>query len=216
MALGRRCWTIHWALGCVGRYRTVYAGESLFACLVELLAPFRPDSEIVDAMSQISADPDDVADHPTVMAGTVDVDDWVRNRIAGSARLRVHFCVVTAAGTIASLRPRFHATAVSVYGLHDFDAAALKDARPRELTQAVSQFLWGSRTTDGEDFCDGIEFLSRHGDDLVLWALFERSEDGQVSPHLSALEPHELSRESPEVVEAFRFLGLRMLPLSSS
>jgi hypothetical protein len=194
-----------------GLYRTVYAGQSLFACLVELLAPLRPDPALVAEMDQIAADPEDEAAHPTTPAGTIDVDDWARHRLASSARLAGRFCVVTASATIAALWPHFHTTAVSVYGLKDFDAAALKDARPRELTQAVSQHLWSARTADGVDLCDGIEFLSRHGDDLVLWALFERSGDAQISPRITGIHHHRLSRDTPQLIEAFRFLGLSML-----
>ncbi|GAA4777263.1 hypothetical protein [Citricoccus nitrophenolicus] len=195
-----------------GLYRTIYAGDSLFACLVELLAPLRPDPALTRELDQITVDPEDQAEYPTVPTGTIDVDNWAQNRLASSARLEGWFCVITAAATIAALWPRFHATAVSVYGLQDFDAAALKDARPRELTQAVSQHLWNARSADGTDLCDGIEFLSRHGDDLVLWALFERSEDGQTSPRISGIEHRHLSRGTPELVEACDFLGLHLCP----
>lgn len=194
-----------------GLYRTIYAGESLFACLVELLAPLRPDPVLANELEQIEADPEDDAEFPSVPAGVIDVDDWVRNRLASSAQLQGHFCVVTASTTIAALWPIFRATAVSVYGLEDFDAAALKDARPRELTQAVSQYLWNARDSDGTDLCDGIEFLSRHGDDLVLWALFERDGDGQRSPRITDIEHHQLDRATPELMNAFSFLDLRML-----
>lgn len=195
-----------------GLYRTIYAGDSLFACLVELLAPLRPDHALTGELDQIVVDPEDQDNYPTVPAGVLDIDDWTQHRLASSARMTGQFCVITAAATIAALWPQFHSTAVSVYGLQDFDAAALKDARPRELTQAVSQHLWNARSTDGTDLCDGIEFLSRHGDDLALWALFERSEDGQISTRISDIEDHQLSRNTPELVRACDFLDLRMLP----
>ena len=85
---------------------------------------------------------------------------------AGSAHLTGRFCVVTAFETIAALRPRFAGIATGGLGLADFDAAALTDGRPRLLTQAVSPHLWEMRQKDGAVRCDGVEFLSRHGDDL--------------------------------------------------
>lgn len=209
-AAGR--FTGRWDALDAGLYRTIYAGQDLFACLVELLAPLRPDPVLTLDMDQIVVDPKDEARFPTVPAGTIDVDDWARHRLASSARLQGRFCVVTASATITALWPQFHASAVSVYGLQDFDAAALKNARPRELTQAVSQYLWSARSADGSDLCDGIEFGSRHGDDLVLWALFEREADGQISPHITGIEHHQLHRDTPDLGEAFGFLGLRMLP----
>lgn len=163
-------------------------------------------------MDGIEVDEQDVAEHPTVVAGTVDIDDWVSQRLAASANLRGRFCAVTASATIAALHPRFSGPATSLYGLKDFDAAALKDARPRELTQAVSQFLWAAKDVDENDLCDGVEFLSRHGDDLVLWVVFERPGDGQISPRISNVEHVELTRNTPEVVDVFAVFGLTMLP----
>lgn len=60
-------------------------------------------------------------------------------------------------------------------GLDDFDAAALKDARPRELTQTVATYLYETTRLAG------VQFRSRHGDDQVLWAIFERPDDPDVT-----------------------------------
>lgn len=65
---------------------------------------------------------------------------------------------------------------------------------------------------NGSDLRDGIEFLSRHGNDLVLWALFERPGDRQTSPHVTGIEHHQLNRDTPGLVRAFSFLELGMLP----
>lgn len=195
-----------------GLYRTIYAGNSLFACLVELLAPLRPDPQLLAEMEQIDVDPADQAEHPTVPAGSLDVDDWTRQRLASSAQLDGRFCVITAVATLSALRPRFHAMATSEFGLHDLDASALKDARPRKLTQAISQDLWKARSSDGTDACDGIQFLSRHGDDLVLWAIFERNGDAQISTHISDIDHLQLTRHNSELMEAVSFLELHLLP----
>ena len=80
--------------------------------------------------------------------------------------------------------------------------AALKDGRPRALTQSVATYLHA--TTD----LAGVTFASRHGDDLTLWAVFERAEDPAISRTLDAIEHHALSPEHRDVQEAFRVLGL--------
>lgn len=195
-----------------GLYRIIYAGGSLEACLIELLAPFRKDPLLAMEMGEIDVDAKDVEEHPTVPSGFIDVDEWLGMRLASSAHLNGSFCDVTDSQTIATLREQFYPKATLEYGLHDFDTAALKDARPRELTQSVSQYLWNTKTTSGDDLCDGIEFRSRHGDDLVLWAVFEREGDGQISPHLSGINHQCLGRNHPELISAFRLLGLQMLP----
>ena len=70
---------------------------------------------------------------------------------------------------------------------------------------------------EGQDFArvdwwgaelDGVTFASRHGDDLALWAVFERADDSAISRTLDAIEHHALSPEHADVQEAFRILGL--------
>src|SRR5690606_6413822 len=99
---------------------------------------------------------------------------WLEPRSAASATLTGSFCAVTATESISFLRPQFVALAHQL-SLHDFDAAALKDGRPRELTQSVATYLHATT------MLDGVTFASRHGDDLKLWAVFERAEDPAIS-----------------------------------
>jgi hypothetical protein len=57
---------------------------------------------------------------------------------------------------------------------------------------------------------DGIRFASRHGDDLTLWAIFERH-DTAVSPCLAETELTELTVDHPALARAFDVLGLAWL-----
>lgn len=86
-------------------------------------------------------------------------------------------------------------------GLLDLDAAALKDARPCQVAQAVAAWIY--ETTD----LDGVTFASRHGDDLRLWAIFERPGDPYVSPKLTHAKPEELRHSSEAINDAFQTLG---------
>ena len=70
-------------------------------------------------------------------------------------------------------------------GYSDFDAAALKSAEPRELTQRVAKFLYAHAGDDGRLLFDGVRFASRHGDELMMWAVFERPGDDPISRRLS-------------------------------
>lgn len=183
-----------------GNFRTIYAGSTLLACLLEVLAGFRPDPTLALEVDDIVEDDEDAAMHPTARAGDISYA-WLEPRSAASATLTGRFCAVTAAESIAALRPQFVALA-HVLKLHDFDAAALKDGRPRVLTQSVATYLHA--TTE----IDGVTFASRHGDDLALWAIFERAADPSTSRALKAIEHHALAPESPELQEALRILGL--------
>lgn len=188
-------------------YRTLYAGESMLACLLELLAPFRPDPTLVAELGEIDVDPDDALNFPTQVAGVLPVSDWLAVRRAQSAQLDARMCFVTHSRTLRALYPRF-APIAEVYGYPDFDASVLKDARPRQLTQEISQYLWLARDNRGDDLCDGIRFGSRHGDDLALWAIFERPQDGRTSAKLSDLRPVRLHAKTREFVEALSMLGI--------
>lgn len=84
----------------------------------------------------------------------------------------------------------------------DFDAALLKDSDARSLTQGVATRIYA--TTD----LDGVAFASRHGDDLSLWAIFERPSDPAVSPRLTNLQQHDLFPDHPDLIDAFNQLGL--------
>lgn len=68
---------------------------------------------------------------------------------------------------MAVLYPHFIGMVLRL-GLLDLDAAALKDARPRELTQTVADCIYERKDLDG------VPFASRHGDELRLWAIIEQ------------------------------------------
>ena len=134
------------------------------------------DPSVVDEREQIAEDDGDEILHPTVEPGLVSCS-WLEPRLVGTAVLRGQFSAVTAAESIAALRPIFIGRALAMH-LLDFDAAALKDGRPRELTQQVATYVHD--TTD----VSGVRFCSRLGDENTLWAIFERAGDPEVSPVL--------------------------------
>jgi len=109
-----------------GNFRTIYAGSTLLACLLEVLAGFRPDPTLALELDDIEEDDEDAAMHPTATAGEISYS-WLKPRSAASATLTGRFCAVTTAESIAALRPQFVALA-HLLNLHDFDAAALDAA----------------------------------------------------------------------------------------
>lgn len=182
-----------------GNFRTIYAGGDLLGCILEVLACFRPDQTLAEALAGIENN--DPTALPTQRAGLVP-RSWLTPRAGATARLTGIYCAVTHSATIAALRPAFIVQATKL-GLSDFDAAALKDARSRALTQAVATYLY--ETTD----VNGVQFLSRHGDEHPLWALFERPEGADISPLLLERETITLDDRTPEILSAFALLDLR-------
>lgn len=184
-----------------GNFRTLYAGSSMLACLLEVLAHFRKDARLSVELDEIVEDGEDTVLHPTIAPGQVP-KEWLDERADASALLSGRYCAVTASGSTAALYPHFIGLALSL-GLADFDAAALKDARPGRLTQAVAAWLYEMIDSDG------VTFASRHGDDLQLWAIFERPGDPPVTPNIQDVMTEELAHDSPEISNAFRLLALQ-------
>lgn len=69
-----------------GNFRTIYAASSLLACLVELLADFRPDPTLALELDDIVEDAKDAEGYPTAPAGEVPYS-WLEPRSAASATL---------------------------------------------------------------------------------------------------------------------------------
>jgi hypothetical protein len=184
----------------------VYAANTRFGCYVEVLAHFRPDPELVADMANIDVEDLSPVDQ-TLPAGEIDLT-WAERRAVTSARMGGTFCDVTAAATVAALRPFFIEEAYRL-GLPDFDAAALKLAHPRELTQKVASFVYEMPSPGDDNLFAGIRFASRHGDEIPMWALFERDGDVPVSRRLTVLTEEGISPSDPELQAAMALHGLR-------
>lgn len=183
-----------------GEFRTVYAGESLLGCLLEVLAPFRPDPALAGVLSGIDEDPTDTEQYPTGPPGRVP-EDWLRPRLASTARLAGLYAAVSRMSSLGSLRDRFGSLARRLR-LPDLDASALKAAQPRELTQTIARWLYRNPADPGGRPVDGVRFDSRHGDGIALWAVFEQPGDPAVSPQLTDPTEQPLTATTPELLEA--------------
>jgi len=196
-----------------GLFRTIYVADSLFACFVEILAHLRPDRPAgQDLLDGIVEDPEDAAEYPSPPAGEVD-PLWIQGKMRARAILDGPYADVRASSTIAALRPEFLALALSL-GFEDFDAAAIKSAFPRELTQQLAAHLYTQLTDDGTALVDGVRFASRHGDELIMWALFERPGDDPSSRHLTDTTSELVSLDDPALLEAMALHGLHLAELA--
>lgn len=191
-----------------GIWRTLYVGSSLLACYLELLARFRPDPVLVDELAMI--DDEDGADNgATVPAGLLP-RSWCTNRLASAADMAGHFAMVGSHESLPTLRQRFWRLARQA-GLPDFDAAAIRVGEPRELTQAISSWVYGLVTPDGIPL-SGIQFHSRHGDGLLLWAIYERDHASAVAAELGDFDvDQQVQSGDPDLAEAMRIHRLRWL-----
>jgi hypothetical protein len=183
-------------------FRTVYAADSLFGCFVELLAYARPDrtDDGGDLLSNIIEDPEDADEFPVPEAGAIE-RTWIAGRMIGAANLSGRYVDVRDSATIAALRPKYLMLALSL-GFDDFDAAALKAAYPRRLTHELTVDFNGMTRRDGSPSVDGVRFGSRHGDDLGMWAIYERPGDDPSSHLLSNRTASLVDEDDPDLQRA--------------
>lgn len=177
-------------------FRTLYVGESLLGCFLEVLADHRRDA-ILDA--DLDAIEVDENEPETIQSGELPVE-WVQTRAIGRAHLSGAFCQVSSKQSLSGLYPKFIRTAIDL-GQPDFDAAAVRSGH-RGLTQPIASYL--HRETD----LNGVQFESRWGDDEVLWAIFERAGDKVTSPTLTEQNSFQLSEIGEDLAAAMDMLGL--------
>ncbi len=150
-----------------GIYRVLYASTQRVATFVECLAHYRPDVEVLAELQAIVGEDGD--DEPPA-PGTVPAE-WVGQRCVGRGTLVGDYADVGHHESLVELRIALAARVVH-HGLHDLDAATLRLTAPRAFTQDVSRHVFGD-TVDGERRWNGLAYLSKHGDDLQNWAVFE-------------------------------------------
>lgn len=184
-----------------GLYRVLYAASEPLGCWLEVLAVFRPDPEMLADLDEIEADPADTA-HPTAPAGVVPRSFFAR-RTLGWASPGGRYVDVGAAEAIAVLRRRMAARLMH-YGLADLDGAALRLTAPRAFTQEIGRLVYGDHV-DGEPVA-GIAYQSRHGNDIALWAVFERPVIDLGHITVERVDPD----HDTAVQQALRLHGLRL------
>lgn len=183
-----------------GRYRVLYASSSRFGAFAETLARFRPDLSIVAERQVIDGEEDSLAPGD-VPAG------WPRLRAVGRARVAGPFADVGHSRSLAFLRERLAAAALH-FGVDEIDAAAIRMHVPRAFTQAISRAAYECADAEGGRQFVGVAYMSRLGDDLRNWAIFE-PEPEEPSPVLDAASVS-VEPADPDLARALRMLGLRL------
>ncbi len=180
-----------------GIYRVLYASAQRVATFVECLAYYRAAIELVAELQAIVGDE---GDEEPPAPGTVPAD-WVEQRCVGRATLVGDYADVGHHESLAELRAGLAARVVH-HGLHDLDAATLRLSAPRAFTQDVSRYVFG-QTADGERRWNGLAYLSKHGDDLQNWAIFEPA-DPEV------IDVTEFDRDDADLAAALALHGLQL------
>lgn len=169
----------------------MYAGSSLLACFLEVLAGFRRDARLAVELDDIVEDAEDSVLHPPQHQGRFRGNGWMPepqpqpNWQGTTAPRRTPN---PSQSCIRTLSAR-HGTALGL-GLADLGAAALKNPRPRELTQAIATWIY--ETTD----LHGVTFASPPRRRPAAMGGLRRPDDGFLSLQLRNIETEELHHES--------------------
>jgi hypothetical protein len=178
-----------------GEYRVLYAAGQRRGAFLETLARFRADQHLIAELAEIDDDPA----YPTIEAATVP-SEWLQTRCAGAARAdSLPFVDISHSRSLALLRHELASRLVH-YGLDDLDAGDIRKRTPRALTQEVSRYVF-----ERPEAFAGIRYLSRLGDELTNWGIFEGSELDAILEDNEAIEP-----DDPDFVSALETLHLTL------
>lgn len=180
-----------------GTYRVLYASTHRLATFLECLAPFRPDPAVIAEYAAIETDD---ADPEPPLGGEVPVE-WLDGRCIGTATLTGDYVELGHHQTLAELR-HVMARRLVHHGVTELDAATIRLTTPRALTQEISRYVFDD-TTAGARRWNGISYLSKYGDDLDNWAVFE-----PAAPTVIGLDL--IDQRDRDLAEALQLHGLRM------
>jgi hypothetical protein len=185
-----------------GEYRVLYASSQRVGTFLETLARYRTDPAIVAAYEEITSEEEDADQYPTIPPGVVPAS-WRATRSIGRARHDGPFADIGQSSSVAHLRAALAGRVVH-YGLEDLDAGDLRRRAPRAFTQEISRYVFERGVAEEGEPLLGIRYLSRLGDDIENWAIFEGSE-----PYQKVSE--EINRDDPDLLAALGTLDLVMV-----
>ena len=188
-----------------GVWRTLCVGSTRLACYLEVLAYARPSPDMAADLDDIEVDDEDQFEFPTIAPGELPLS-WCAPRMTADAALTGWSVVPGDVESVAALRKGFRGTAFRL-GLAALDGAAIRAGPPRALTQGISPWINTLNGPAGKPIA-GIEFDSRHGDGLRLWALYEHPGDPVISPSITPLDNAPVDARDPALAEAMRLLDL--------
>ncbi len=189
----------------LGQYRVLYASSQKLGAFLETLARFRAAPQVVRELVAIDGEVD------AILPGTVPAS-WCRRRMVSRALLAGEYADVGHHESLAHLNLELAhevAPALAAAGVTELDAAAIRLAVPRQITQRISRHVYELSSGDGRPQFAGIAYLSRLGDDLTNWAVFEPTPPALDSPiAVVATEPIEV--DDPDFQVACELLGLQV------
>lgn len=192
----------------LGKFRTIYTAQTLVGCFLEVLARLRPDVQLVRELDAIIDDDVSAPLYPTAEAGAVGYE-WLEDRVWARGTQTGAYCFITHSDSVAYLAASGVFAAFGIAAA-DIGTDLLKDPNRRDMTRTIARSIYEMRDADGAAMFDGVEFRSRHGDELGMWAIFERFADGDNDrpTHIAPDTQGTITPENEALQHAFATLGL--------
>lgn len=188
-----------------GSYRVLYAASERLGAFIEVLARFRPDPRVAAGLAEVRGDAG-----RALPPGAVPVS-WLRNRRIGEATISGAFADVGHSTSLAQIRRQLGAR-LARHRLPDLDGAAIRLRAPRRLTQEISRWVYAQTAPDGGRAFAGISYLSRLGDELRNWAIFEPASAREARALPRDVRVHRIRPDDPDLRRALELLGLVLAP----
>jgi hypothetical protein len=187
-----------------GSYRVLYAASGRLGAFIEVLARFRPDPQVVAGLAGVRGDAG-----RTLPPGAVPAS-WLRSRRIGEASIAGTFADVGHSASLARIRRQL-GVRLARYRLPDLDGSAIRLRAPRRLTQEISRWVYEQTAADGRRAFAGIAYLSRLGDELRNWAIFEPASAREARVLPRDVRVHRIRADDPDLRRALELLGLELV-----
>jgi hypothetical protein len=130
--------------------------------------------------------------------------EWLQKRILGVATAEGEYADICSSDWISRLRKSL-AAHLSKFGVEDIDAAVLQKTAPRTQTQFVSRIVFYAGFS-------GIHYLSKCGDDIENWALFELFQIDVKDPETVRVRRTQFRSLTWAIAHGLRILGSWVRP----
>lgn len=156
-------------------FGVLYCGTSLNAAFIETLGGFRRKIGVIEELlsgTLLTAEERDASNELQLFSGIVP-EDWMRTVQVASGNIVTSSPVFDLANPSAVQTLRFYlAPTLIALQLDDLDFSHVLGDN-RDLTRAISRWIWSMKTDSGDPLFAGIRYRSRFDPECICLALYQ-------------------------------------------
>lgn len=189
-------------------WRVLYLGDTALASYLEVLAKFRADPAL-DELDDIDVDETDEREAHTAGGKGRLPRSWLTDRLRVEALFSGRYLDVADPNSLASLNRKFGRAAKNLGMDAGVDLSAITSGS-RHLTQQISASFYTLAFDSHRSYLDGIQYPSRHGANLTLWALYERPAHRELTEITRTETVTPTAATDPDFQQAMQIHGLKL------